>query len=565
MQLFILSFRIISKYKELFICLLMGFLLMLLRLYLVRFQLKDEYGTWYSLVPLRSTLSLSMYVFIIFLFTSYEYFALFKLQHIKEVIQLTPLGRKYRPQIFQGLILTVIAGVFTVCVIIINLIFYAVLRQKLQWEEIDLKYIVHIIWNSYIYIFLIAFLAIILGIIISSTERRLFAYAILLFIIFLISPFMEEFANALILSQINIFPIKEFFNILPINLNFSDNYMFGFSLLPYRIALLFFWIFLCATIICYKARQRKLLKIVMIILCGINMFYYCLPASKVIMNYSPNGTALADQYYYYMNAKKMVSKNEKANYRIVKYKMKLDIGRLLNAEVIISIDNQMLKEYKMTLYHGYKVNKATDHMGRKLDFKQSGDYLLIKRGDDPLEKIIIQYSGYSAKFYSNYQGICLPGYFPYYPRAGYEQLGENFNNGWFSFFLGENVFFDVYISDNNKVFTNLNKKRENHYAGTCNGPTFVSGFVKGKKIGKNRIVYPYLAAGEYENTGISQQEHIDLFMKSITEKGYKNCTVFIMPELNQMRNGIISSQQIFFTGIYDDIDDLRDELKTRYN
>lgn len=94
-------------------------------------------------------------------------------------------------------------------------------------------------------------------------------------------------------------------------------------------------------------------------LCIIFYIGYSLPASKVSMNGNPQNTMAHDQYYYVLEDK---VRNEKADYKMERYDMKLKIGRQLSAIVKIKV-NRNLKRYKMTLYHGYKVKKVYDQDG----------------------------------------------------------------------------------------------------------------------------------------------------------------------------------------------------------
>ena len=54
---------------------------------------------------------------------------------------------------------------------------------------------------------------------------------------------------------------------------------------------------------------------------------------------------------------------------------------------------------------------------------EAQDYLDVwNKGRYHITNIIVKYKGSSSSGYANYQGCYLPGYYPYYPRAGYIDL-----------------------------------------------------------------------------------------------------------------------------------------------
>lgn len=555
MKLYKHGLAVFVKNKILITCLIAGAMLSLARLFY-------DYYLWNDIIikPLETTLSLSPYLFIIFLILTYEYFVQVKLADLEETFLSTPYGRR-RSYLFSQLMVIWTFTIFYVMLLFVcNIILFIITTKHFGWETFDYTYSKHIMHNLLVNVFLLCILASLVGVVVSTIQRRRVAYLVILIIIYLSSSFVEIIADTLALTGVgNIYPIRELVNVMPINLDFSPNYMFGFSILPYRICLMVFWSLFCLFIVFLKVPKSKLLKSIIAALCLTSLIVYCLPSSKVIMNNNINGSALGDQWYYerYYN-KRLISKNERPNYHIKGYKMNIDIGRMLTADVAMDIDKPLLNEYKMTLYHDYKVSKVTDQKGEQLDFSQQGDYITIKRGIRPVKKLLITYKGYSAKYYSNYQGTCLPGNFVYYPRAGFYRLGENNNNGWISLFHNTNVQFDVRIKNQKKIYTNLDEVGKNHFVGKSNGVTIMSGFLKEVEAGGIRYIYPYLEDSIEDGKNLTQR--ISMGIYSLQKLGYADCTVFIMPNLNTVRGGIMSKSQILSCWPYEDFADLKEEL-----
>jgi hypothetical protein len=155
--------------------------------------------------------------------------------------------------------------------------------------------------------------------------------------------------------------------------------------------------------------------------------------------------------------------------------------------VLIGIDNpELLTTYSFTLYHGYKVKSVLDFNGNRLNFSQHGDYLDVTI-DRPaiLDSIRILYEGYNPVYFSNNQGVLLPGFFPYYPREGYQAVyrvssnridGYNTQNpDW-----GEKDF-DITVKSPLRILTNLNTK-EGVHSGRSECVSIIGGFAAERNI-----------------------------------------------------------------------------------
>ena len=106
--------------------------------------------------------------------------------------------------------------------------------------------------------------------------------------------------------------------------------------------------------------------------------------------------------------------------------------------------------------------------------------------------IQIKYSGNSSGCYANYGGCYLPGFYLYYPRAGFVSVYDTNDGTVKPHFVDKNTLFKVKVSPGDKYISNL-KKKGDIYVGRCDGFTLLKGFYKEKKFQDgNVLVYPYL-------------------------------------------------------------------------
>ncbi|WP_244468908.1 hypothetical protein [Clostridium botulinum] len=225
--------------------------------------------------------------------------------------------------------------------------------------------------------------------------------------------------------NIDIYFLREPFNILPPNLNWESEYLYGLSIEPYRWNLIAFWISFLSFLMILKLSKRKYKSLnitaaILLIFSLGNFYGFTKPGSILKKDYNPKNFTAFDEIYYSDD----VQKEEKALFKISEYDMKLNINRELENDIIIHLnEKEPLKTYKFTLYRNYKIKKVLGKNNETLEYKRDGDYLeVINPTNNKLNEIRIVYSGSSPVFYSNCQGVLLPGYFPYYPTEGYKRM-----------------------------------------------------------------------------------------------------------------------------------------------
>lgn len=325
------------------------------------------------------------------------------------------------------------------------------------------------------------------------------------------------------------YPIYNVFNIYSPSLDWMPNFLFGYSVLPYRIALLSAWILLFSFILLIKICRLKILKritsIVCVILCIFNIVIYDQPSSKNIMNFSPTEGLSADFWHY----DAIEQKKEKEKFEVSSYKLDLNITNQLNVIAELEVSKN-LNEYKFTLYHGYKVNRIYDHNGSNMNFIQEGDYLTVSN-DLNTTKFCIEYCGSSTKFYSNKQGIVLPGFFPFYPHPGYKYVYNVDDQSFDKLLLSNEAKFEVNITGiNHRIFSNLSKQgTDNKFTGKSTSLTIISGFADSYDVNGIEIIYPYLDTYALPISAIEQ--NIKEFCNEYSNSN-KFGKIIVMPNIN---------------------------------
>lgn len=384
--------------------------------------------------------------------------------------------------------------------------------------------------------FLVYLIGILLGWLAALTCKRLTAYLLLTAFLLTLGPFFRYlFVNFTFGRVEPLYGVEALFDLTE-TIEFSPNLHFGFSVLPYRFALAFLWVFGLSTLLAYKLmqgqrpRQKVLCTLLAALFTG-SVVAYALPASKTIMNHDP-AQALEHDYHYYVKSGH-AQREEAATFAVLSYNLEMKVGSQLTVAARLQVSKD-LPEYRFTLYHGYTVQKVLDQRGESLPFAQEGDYLQVKGGGQ-VSQLTIVYKGNSPKFYSNLQGIYLPGYFPYYPVAGYKTIYDAERMQFSVTTLGRPVDFQVHIRAGQKVFSNLQETTKNTFTGKTTGLTLLSGLVEETTYRGITVVYPYLDHTQYKEEFLSKE--VDLFL---AENGPALKKLMILPNINQQNEAIFN-------------------------
>lgn len=514
-----------SKILLTFMILLFGF---------VVWEVGSLYGKtkFAATMPLRNALTLSIYLFIMMMFLSYEYAR--KLFHngASEAMLATTVGRKRKNYKMVFCMMSIYSGIMSLLVGVI------VINEYLYYKISDpnREYVIHIIKNIFLNDFLIMELGIVAGIALAAIRKRMSAYAVMCFLSIAISPYASSMAYMIDLSDVRhtgagraAFKFLSYFYLMPgIMSKAMPREEAGESVLPYRFFIIGFWLFLFLSFICLTRTRYKKYAVASIILCLALFTAYTYPASRMEQTMDIYLNGVPDQIYV-LESRDFIAKEEPADYKILEYDLNLSIKANLSVTADMKV-SKSLERYRMTLYRQYKVSEAVDQDGHKLEYTQNQDYLDVwNKGRYHITNIIVKYKGSSSSGYANYQGCYLPGYYPYYPRAGYIDLYDKELGYIKPYFVDKDTYFRVKVNPG-KYISNLPEKH-GIYQGRCDGFTLVSGFYKIKKFENgNKLVYPYLNEFVIHDRKKSEkecwQETFDFVEESLQKDGIKNSIIF---------------------------------------
>lgn len=438
---------------------------------------------------LYSTLSLSVLFFILMMFLSYEYFAKAKAVGLGEVIAATRSGR-FRLYGRQFGVMTIVSVLLTAGPMVINVYYY--FYQQIGHAE----YLLHIIVCILLYLTGVMVVGTLLGMCASLMKTRVRAYVFIVIVALLVSPAGQLIAVTITeLTDESMFAFYYPFAITPLEMRGCEN-SFGFTVQAYHVARLLFWMVLLGGFLLWKLRPQgkkaAVAAVPILLACAVVCaVIYALPSSKVIGTIDLND-GFGHNSWYYNRLRTSVEDSEKNPFQITEYKLELKIRRLLDAKVSMAVSDPVLEEYPFTLYHRYKVHRVTDGAGNELPFRQEGDSVTVQ-GNGAVDRIVMEYAGYSADCYSNAQGVMLPGWFAYYPYAGYHSLTTNRGVSMKTLTLEKPVLFQVQADMDKPIYSNLKQTGTNTFEGVTDGVTLVSGFFDVFEKDGFRIVYPYLS------------------------------------------------------------------------
>ncbi len=379
-------------------------------------------------------------------------------------------------------------------------------RYRVQETEI----VFHLLLNVLLNFCLIPCFGILLGMTLSLLVKRLNAYLVLVLFTLLGSPVGDGFGYVTYDSLgINLYPFLNFFSLFPPNLNWSPEEAFGLSVLPYRWEIIGFWALLLSGLLCHGLIRRKTFARKAGVSAGLALSLLCLiiflqPSSKLLLSSDdPKESIMADWEYYFIDHPE--DRKASALFTITEYDLDISVGKELKTTATITVDRQDLPEYLLTLYHGYTLKSVASQDGVKLSFIQDGDYITVKNQESlKIQSLRLIYKGHSPVYYSNAQGMYLPGYFPYYPHSGHRPVYDRDTQGSERFVLPEPVMFRVKIESNRTVYSNLSQNGGNTFSGESTGVTLLSGFYDTIETNGVTIVYPYLNTWEFNAQALTE-------------------------------------------------------------
>lgn len=488
------------------------------------FQLFSNVSYEGILTALNMPLSFSIFSYLVFALLSFDMSHKIKRNNMDECFNAIKNGY-LKLCISQFIVFLFIIALYFVIINLWTFFLY------IKYSIFDGKLILQILLNSFLSFFLVPCLATIMGMALTMISGRLNGCILIIIFVLLGSPYINNIgAMVLEITNKNIYPIINLFDIFPPSLNWKSVYAFGQTILPYRWELTLLWMFLFLSIIAIRLfKKKQVMSFACPAICLICLVLVMTPSSKLLLaSDDPVNSIMADEQYYSLNSNDAIF--EDADFEVENYDLNITVKNKLFVNATLTLTRRDLSEYKFTLYHGFKIKSVKNDSGDDLAFLQDEDNFVVYNEGQNINKITITYSGYSPIFYSNIQGAFLPGYFPYYPHSGFKPVYDIDSHGINQFVLNKPTTFNLKISSNQKIYCNLENVNKNEYCGATTGLTIVSGMYDDANINGLKIIYPYLDASiTLDNLKSFYNSYFD---SNALPNNIK--TVFVVPDVNNI-------------------------------
>jgi hypothetical protein len=419
-------------------------------------------------------------LFLLMMYVSYEYILSIRKSGVEEVVlaqsktKISLYGIAFFVLLIPVVLNFFLGFLFPAC---------AALMQGMPYP-----FLFHVFLVTFLDNFLAGLVAVCFGVVCGLRFERVKGYSLIALFFFLILSASDLIPGILNDSyHIDIWPLKKLFSsiFLP-DQDWTIDYQYGLPIEPFRWNCVLFWCFLFLSYIFSKVSSRSSkirfpLVAVCLALSLVNLWGFFNSGSKIDLSEAPNSVFRADQVYYFEE----YPREEPADFQITAYEMDLHIDRQLKAAVTMDVTSlESYDVYRFTLYHSYKIHRVFNENGTNLSFSQEGDYFTVTP-DEEAKKITVEYEGYSPMFYSNSQGICLPGCFPYYPWAGYKQIyyaTPDAESGLVSFIPRTDLpetSYSVSLSSKYPVYSNMGRFQSTEpLSGNTNALTLMEGMLE---------------------------------------------------------------------------------------
>ena len=495
------------------------------------------------LIYLKNSIKLCLLSFVILCFTSYEFFYLYKRCYIDEALYSHKNG-KTRILTSTVTVLLFIPALEFFSAFVFNFVIF------LSSGMNDYSYLYHIFSVLFLYVFLGGIIPILLGVFFAQKTKRIVSYALMALIIFLVSSTSDFIPGGLSqVTKINFWEAKYFLAyILPNDLEWYINHVYGIYAEIYRWNLIIFWISLLSFLffkLCQikKTALKAVLLSLTLLISTFNLVGYFYGGSHIEKGAQLDSISMLDYLFYTENEQK----NQDPDFEVTSYDMDLSIYRQLDAEVSMTLSNTGLEYYNFTLYHGYNVLKITDIEGNALKYNREGDYVTVI-GNGNLQLINIKYSGYSPILYSNYQACSLPGFFAYYPIPGFHKITGDYTT-YNPIEIKSGTEFNIRVDSARQFYSNLDevKNEKNCFVGVTSYPTLFSGFYKSNSSDIYKI-YAITVKG----WGLSEidEEYIDEIQKYINELDNNSSNKLNLKKYTIIQTNEMLSSNCIYDGIF---------------
>ncbi len=437
----------------------------------------DSYG---SATAVIDTQGAGIFVFLLGGFLAYEFCNMEKACGLSEALFVDHrIKRKFwRKKIALLLAIVLICG--------ITVFIYDVYLMAMANALVP-AVVVRLLCANLLDIVFVGLIAVFLGAVLALRFERAMSYAVLVVFTVLASPLAKLWAGLIPIAymlgiEFDAMRIIDLFSVTIPDTNWVADLMYFVPLESCRWFLALFWLALLGMLLSWrlwykKARICRVTILTALAVIGLFGFLRMGNDSVVRLDDRLQGTINRDMTYWDTHEQK----EEEAAFSVLSYDIALRIRARMTASVSMEISkNEESDRYIFTLYRGYKISSVTDVDGNALAYERDGNYLEVTY---PFEgetgTLIITYQGNGNKYFSNYQGVALPGYFSWYPRAGYLNIWDEDQSCNIileeseqkTFTLAVDTFFPM------TLVSNLEETQTNQFSGSATTLTLVGGLL----------------------------------------------------------------------------------------
>ena len=349
----------------------------------------------------------------------------------------------------------------------------------------------------FVNVFLLSLSAVSIGTVLSRLRNRFAGYAVIVLLLFFILPNTVTYLQMLQTEyHLPVFAVRDLIYLISPDILAVPDALYGFPLESYRIAAMMFWIAGAVVMLVWKmaGRHKTVQKTAMVFLCLLMGFFLYQTESKgsilLMQEHPESATDNIGSYYSGYEGEE-----READFSVTKYEMNLEMGKELDAEVWMTLESgSKPEEYFFTLNHVYQVREVKNENGESLPYVRDGDYIMVKNGKKGVSRLCIVYRGHSPVFYANKKACFLPGFFAYYPKAGYRK--SYFYRNGFLYTNEQKTLFEV-KTDRKGMFCNLSETTSG-FEGEAEALTLVDGYYDVSQAGGRQMVSFPLMENEYE-------------------------------------------------------------------
>ncbi|GAB4075233.1 hypothetical protein GCM10028778_27370 [Barrientosiimonas marina] len=366
-------------------------------------------------------------------------------------------------------------------------------------------------WSAYQYIILywgLTFLiSLLIGCLLAYIIKGKLVYPILIFIWALIGP-ANKFLLGNSASKLGADKILSLLNLGEPNPYAIFNAFYGFPLSEFHWAKKLLWILCLIAIfsIIYLIKNQLNKKIVIVLIVSIlllmpSIHFLTLDRQIYVSASSTENARENYDYNYYSAHPESLDNIRKTDVTINDYKINLNIDRVLEATVSMSVVNnekKPLKQITLSLYHNFKIKQASVN-NKPVNVKQNRDFFTVKLDQslDPGDNVDVQvsYRGTSSpNFFANRQAIYLPYYFPWLPSSLQKPAFNTSNSGELlrnNHQLEEQAQFTLNYDGNQQIYTNLSRVNNHVWKGKADhGLTLAAGEINKTKFQEDILIQP---------------------------------------------------------------------------